>query len=511
MKKIYTFIVSLGVLLAIAAPTPVSLARREAGQRSEQRISFTAHVEQFGQLRNVIGDRLNYIDSLTVIGPIHPTDFHVMYHGALRGCLRVINLENASFYLDEVPDNAFYNEREQEPDTGPSLKPLPNLRRVILPEGTRRIGTHAFAYSNVEDVNLPESLEEIDKFAFCCANLKGRLVIPPKITRISNVSFSDNKELEEIVFHSGIKEIGSGAFSDLYSLRRLELPEGLRILGGNAFVNTKVLEYLYIPSTLDSVVSSQGVPFSVLYHAQLIKQVKIADGIRRIPAMLLSGIRTNWLTLPESVTEIGDHGCDSRYIKGITLSPNLRKIGEFALPGSLNVAVLPASVESMGSNTFTRDLKTLYCLNPEPPRAVSSSVSDEDMEAGNYSRYITAFAGVKKDIPVYIPKGSLQKYERKPYNKGWESFTNFIELDEMPSLDAGVGEIRTEGKDDIRIFPISGGVMIETSAARTPYSIHTVDGRLCDQGTVYAGNIHIPLPEGIYIVHAGTETSKVIL
>ena len=510
MRHIHPFFITLGVLLAIAAATPGSLARREAGQRSEQRISFTAHVDQFGQLRNVIGDRLNYIDSLTVIGPIHPTDFHVMYHGALRGCLRVINLENASFYLDEVPDNAFYNEREQ--DDGSTFTRLSNLRRVILPEGTRRIGENAFANTDVEHVNLPESLEEIGTRAFCSANLKGRLVIPPKITQIPISAFRSNKELEEIIFHSGgVREIKSGAFSDLYSLRRLELPEGLRILGGNAFGNTRVLEYLYIPSTLDSIPPMQGSPFSVLYYAQLIKQVKIADGIRRIPETLLSGIRTNWLTLPESVTEIGDHGCDSRYIKGITLSPNLRKIGEFALPDNLNVAVLPASVESMGSNTFTQALKALYCLNPEPPRAVSSSVSDEDLEAGNYTRYVTAFSGVKKDIPVYIPKGSLQKYERKPYNKGWESFTNFIELDEMPSLDAGVGEIRTEGRDDIRIFPIAGGVMIETSAARTPYSIHTVDGRLCDQGTVYAGSIHIPLPGGIYIVRTGTETSKVIL
>ena len=138
-------------------------------------------------------------------------------------------------------------------------------------------------------------------------------------------------------------------------------------------------------------------------------------------------------------------------------------------------------------------------------------LSDEDLESGNYSIYITAFSGVKKDIPVYIPKGSLQNYSRKPYNKGWELLTNFIELDEMPTLDAGVGEIRADMEDNVRIFPISGGVMIETSAECMSYIIHTVDGRACTQGTVYAGSIHIPLPSGIYIVRAGTKTSKIIL
>ena len=508
MRHIHPFFATFGVLLAIAAATPVSLARKENRQRSEERISFTAHVEQFGQLRNVIGDRLTYIDSLTVIGPVHPTDFHVMYHGALDGRLRVINLENASFYLDEVPDNAFYSEREQ--DDGSTFTRLSNLRRVILPEGTRRIGENAFANTDVEHVNLPESLEEIGTRAFCSANLKGQLVIPPKITQIPVSAFRSNKEIEEIVFHSGgLKEIKQGAFSDLYSLRRLELPEGLRILGGKAFANTKVLEYLYIPSTLDSVTLRQGGPFDGYSYCP-IKQVRIADGIKCIPENLFYKAPVHWLTLPESVTEIEHYGFFSQNIKGITLSPNLMTIGDAGLPYWLKTIIFPASIRNLGAGLFW-DIRTIYCLSPEPPRAVSLSVSDEDMEAGNYNRGSCSFWTAKDNPTVYVPKGSIEKYERKPYNKGWEFFTNFIELDEMPSLDAGVGEISAEGKENVRIFPIGEGVMIETSADRMPYSIHTVDGRLCDRGTVYAGSIHIPLPEGIYIVRAGTETSKVIL
>lgn len=503
MRHIHPFFATLGVLVAIAAATPGSLARRDAGQRSEERISFTAHVEQFGQLRNVIGDRLTYIDSLTVIGPVDSTDFYTMYQCALHGCLRALNLENARLDRDEVPDNAFYRELEYD-------NRLPNLRRVILPNGTRRIGVDAFFDSNIEHVNLPESLEEIGMSAFGYANLKGRLVIPPKITRISVGAFSTNTELEEIVFHTGIEEICSGAFRNLYSLRRLELPEGLRILGGEAFAYTKMLEYLYIPSTLDSVVPRDGGGSFKGYSNCPIKQVKIADGIKRIPQKLFLDIPVSWLTLPESVTEIGPYGCNSKHIKGITLPANLNAIGETGLPYYLKTVIFPASIQNLGAGLFW-NIRTIYCLNPEPPRAVSLSVSDEDLEAGNYILDDCSFWNAKNNPTVYIPRGSLQKYERKPYNKGWEFFTNFIELDEMPSLDAGVGEIKTEGRDNIRIFPIGGGVMIETSADRTPYSIHTVDGRLYAQGTVCAGNIHIPLPEGIYIVRAGTKTSKVII
>ena len=507
MKKIYTFMVSLGVLVAIAAATPVSLARKENRQSSEERISFTAHVEQFGQLRNVIGDRLTYIDSLTVIGPVDSTDFYTMYQCALHGCLRALNLENARLDRDEVPDSAFSHLSEQNK---PTFIHLSNFHRVILPEGTRRIGIHAFAYSNVEDVNLPESLEEIENGAFYHTNLKGRLVIPPKITRIPLGVFSGNKEIEEIVFHSGVEEIGQRAFSNLYKLRRLELPEGLRILEGLAFANTKVLEYLYIPSTLDSVGPLNGGPPFQGYSYCPIKQVKIADGIKRIPENLFFKAPVHWLTLPESVTEIGPYGCSSQNIKGITLSSNLKTIGESGLPYHLKTVIFPASIRNLGAGLFW-DIRTIYCLSPEPPRAVSLSVSDEDMEAGNYIPDDCSFWNVKDNPTVYIPKGSIEKYERKPYNKGWEFFTNFIELDEMPSLDAGVGEIETDGRDTVRIFPIGEGVMIETSAAHMPYSIHTVDGRLCDRGTVYAGSIHIPLPGGIYIVRVGTETSKVIL
>jgi hypothetical protein len=45
----------------------------------------------------------------------------------------------------------------------------------------------------------------------------------------------------------------------------------------------------------------------------------------------------------------------------------------------------------------------------------------------------TAFQGVSRDIPVYIPSGSIENYTYAYY---WEDFTNFIEMTDGPALNS---------------------------------------------------------------------------
>lgn len=73
--------------------------------------------------------------------------------------------------------------------------------------------------------------------------------IPDSIERISG-SFLYNKELQYIIWGSGLKEIGDASFVGCHSLKEVILNEGVEKIGNAAFADMENLTYMYIPSTV---------------------------------------------------------------------------------------------------------------------------------------------------------------------------------------------------------------------------------------------------------------------
>ncbi len=71
---------------------------------------------------------------------------------------------------------------------------ISDLTTVVFEEGLENIGKHAFQYTNLVQVNLPEGLTKLGDGAFSnCSNLK-QVTIPDSITKLSPEIFknSDN-------------------------------------------------------------------------------------------------------------------------------------------------------------------------------------------------------------------------------------------------------------------------------------------------------------------------------
>lgn len=152
---------------------------------------------------------------------------------------------------------------------------MPNLNKVIIPEGVVVIEKSAFAKCmSLKEVYLSETLEYIGNYAFDeCKELRYvkmpskmstirayafsgtglESITVPEISFLGNSCFYECKNLSEVNFVGPVKTIGSCAFQDCSKLRRIELPDGLENILMNAFGNCTSLVTVTMPKTLKSI------------------------------------------------------------------------------------------------------------------------------------------------------------------------------------------------------------------------------------------------------------------
>lgn len=88
------------------------------------------------------------------------------------------------------------------------------LAKYEVPEGVQRIGAGAFQNdSDLSEITLPSSLQEIGEWGFDSVNLKG-ICLPNGLKKIGNYAFS-NSLFTEIMIPSSVTDIGVGAFENL--------------------------------------------------------------------------------------------------------------------------------------------------------------------------------------------------------------------------------------------------------------------------------------------------------
>ena len=141
--------------------------------------------------------------------------------------------------VEEIPDYFMVNQKA--------------ITRILLPEGTRKIGNSAFSgCAKIEEIVLPSTLETIDPLAFqgCLAIKKAD--IPSSISSLSSGIFNGCTALERVTLPEGMTAIGDNSFAGCAQLDSIVLPDSLLIpdkvvaIGNNAFENWASLEYLSI-------------------------------------------------------------------------------------------------------------------------------------------------------------------------------------------------------------------------------------------------------------------------
>ena len=215
-----------------------------------------------------------------------------------------------------------------------------NVIEINLPDGITDIKKYAFYRCSAVKINLPNSLINIERWAFQnCSNLI-EVILPDGITEIAYTAFDGCSSLQNLNLSKNTTIIDSYAFSGCYSLKELQLPENLKSIGFSAFSSC-----------------------SNLSQIQISKNLEVIDTFAFSNCISLSEIH-----LPHSLTTIGAEAFDG-----------------------------------------CSQLLSVYCAAIVPPACPSSGSWDA--------------IGFSHNVQIYVPNESVEQYKSA---EGWSQYTSQI-------------------------------------------------------------------------------------
>lgn len=148
---------------------------------------------------------------------------------------------------------------------GKTLLACPKNRHgtVKIKEGTKEIEKNAFFGSEVEGIEMPDSVKSLEKAVFFNCRKLQKVKLSNSLTEIPNSCFDSNISLREIVIPDSVSTIGPYAFCSS-GLENIHLGKCIKIIQYNALMNTKLKE-LRFPASVKELQNIGPVHASDVY------------------------------------------------------------------------------------------------------------------------------------------------------------------------------------------------------------------------------------------------------
>lgn len=343
----------------------------------------TYNVETPGSLSALVGDDIDYLVDVTIIGTLNLADFECIW-GMSK--LEKLNLKEAKIQGGEEYTYYTYNWQ--------------NTVNAVLKERTISEGLFA-NIGNIQSIMLPDDITVIENSAFLRCKKLETVVLGDKVTTI--LGASDDYIPDRW-----------GAFYGCEALRSINFPETLLSIGNNAFVDCRSLTEVSLPVNLVSLGEL------VFWGCSGLVKVDLPNGLTKIAAGLFNSCASlAQITLPENVTEIeagAFSGCSA--LSEVNIPIGVTEIKESTFQGTnLTSIVVPAQIEAIGKEAF----------------ADCSSLRTVKLPDGLTNIAELAFYGCGKLVEIEIPQ-SVTTIEREAF--GRTGFTTFT----FPASVVSIGE-----------------------------------------------------------------------
>lgn len=243
-----------------------------------------------------------------------------------------------SYYPDETGRIVYYPSSITIPS---SIKKIQKkgfhgskAKTIIFDKGSQleKIEDRAFDFSELEEIELPASLEYIGTSAFSFSQ------------KLKKLTFSSSSKLE-LISHE--------AFANLSNLEKLTLPKSVKTLGSNLFRLTTSLKHVDVEEENESFASVDGVLFSK-DKTQLIYYPSQKND---------ESYKT-----PKETKELASYSFNKNsYLKKLELNEGLEKIGTFAFADAIKLEEisLPNSLETIERLAFYGNLELKELILPD--------------------------------------------------------------------------------------------------------------------------------------------------
>lgn len=146
------------------------------------------------------------------------------------------------------------------------------LKKVILPSSVHKIGDSCFYWTNIEYVEAPGEITEIQQNAFFECDCLSSISLPSGVERVGYKAFSGCKFLESFDL-TNATEIGESAFFNCSSLVTVGSLAKVKQMGVEAFKDCSSLEGVIDLSSMTEI------PSSAFQNCSKITEVKFGEGL----------------------------------------------------------------------------------------------------------------------------------------------------------------------------------------------------------------------------------------
>jgi hypothetical protein len=259
----------------------------------------------------------------------------------------------SSFFVDDNHPNlascqgVLFDKKEKKLITYPAGN---EQTSYTIPRGIRSIGEYAFYGSKLTHVDFPETLIQLDAYAFLkCKQLK-KVLLPDSLQVLGSSAFAYCTDLKYVQFGSGLKEIGSGAFFACESLHTVRLPASLETIEDGVFGDCTGLKVILVSPDNPVYYAVDNVLYSddrlIAYPAGMQRNMfRTPDSVRIIGDYAFYGAKIRKLKVSGTVREIGFYAiCNMPDLESLTLEEGIQAMGTIGNNPKLTEVVIPASV-----------------------------------------------------------------------------------------------------------------------------------------------------------------------
>ncbi|HOZ54379.1 MAG TPA: leucine-rich repeat domain-containing protein [Bacilli bacterium] len=248
------------------------------------------------------------------------------------------------------------------------LGETPTISSVTI-TGVTEIGQAAFQYTNISEINIPNSVTKIGIGAFGGNNSNSvTLTLGNSVNDIDSWAFSNITNLATVHLPDSVDYVRSYAFA-YNSISNVTFNNGLLHIGDFAFYDNHITSV-----TLPDSVTELG---QASFCQNQITSLTIGDGLTTIGGNAFQSNQLTSVTIPNNITEIGTGAFYQNQLTSVTIGSGVTTIREAAFAyNQLSNITIPSNVVTIENFAFLYNNFSSVTIQGETPTRFNDNWSN---------------------------------------------------------------------------------------------------------------------------------------